>query len=170
MREDGWRHVKHQGVTEDLVVRLERPLAVRLVRPAGRSAELGDLYLYVEPVDRRGAPSVGERDWTLSADEAAVEVGLSEPGTYRVLWAASVDLGGRWKSNVYPRDVVPQVFEVPERAGTVEVRLTLDSDAVDELLARVQALTDELGRRPGESDDEHEGRAIEAIRRDSRRR
>ena len=62
---------------EDLVIRLERPLALRLVRPAGRSAELGNLYLYVEHVHPEGDPraSEGGSDWTLLAGEDAVEVG-----------------------------------------------------------------------------------------------
>lgn len=166
---EGWRHVKHEGVTEDLVVPLERPLTVRLVRPAGRSAELGDLYLYVEPMGAVNT-GVGGRDASLQARADAVELGLSAPGTYRVVWAATVSFGGRGTSNVYPRDVEPQVFEVPEGAGTVEVTLTFDPGDVDALLARVQALREELAKQPGESDDQHERRVMEVLLREFRGR
>lgn len=172
VRETGWRQVRHDAVTEDLVIRLQRPLTLRLLRPAGRSAELGDLYLYVEPVLPEGDPraSVANRDWSLPAGEDAVDVAIDAPGTFRVQWAVTVDFAGRGTSNFFPRDAPPQVIEFPAEAGTMEVVLTLDPDAVDELLARLGPLVAELEQQPGETSDEHERRVMEVLLRENRRR
>ncbi len=171
VRETGWRNVRHRSVAEDLVIRLERPLALRLVRPAGRSAELGNLYLYVEHVQPEGDPraSEGGSDWTLLAGEDAVEVGLDAAGIYNVQWAVAFEFAGRGTANFFPRGVAPQVVEVAEGEGTKEVTLALDSSAVDELLTRMGKLADELEQQPGETADEHERRVLQVILRENRR-
>ncbi len=140
VRETGWRNVRHRSVTQDLVIRLERPLVLRLVRPAGRSAELGNLYVYVEQVHPEGDPRVSEggSDWTLTAGEDAVEVGLDAAGVYNVQWAVAFEVAGWGTANFYPRGVAPQAVEVAEGEGTKEVALALDPSAVDELLKRTR--------------------------------
>lgn len=162
VRESGWCATRHVAVTEDLVVRLERSLTVRLVRPAGRAAELGDLYLHVTPVVAEGEvlDAGGNRDWTLSGRLDSVEVELDGPGVYRVQWGASLAIPGAGSVNVFPRSVTPQEFAVG--AGTNEVILALDAAAVDDVLAHVAALATELTRQPNETDEEHARRVMQA--------
>ncbi|GEM_PF-2066368 len=171
VREAGWRKVQHRAVTADLVIRLEQPLALRLVRPPGRSAELGNLYLYVEHVPSGDDPpaSKGGSDWTLPEEQDAVEVGFDVPGIYKVHWAVAFEFSGRGTANFSPRGVTPQIVEVAEGEGTKEVTLALDPSAVAELLTRLGELRSELELRPGETEDEHQRRVLQVILRENRR-